>query len=226
MVWIILAIALFFLSYFTVTFISPELGIISAISLLLFAAPSIYYLKKNKKTILSITLIGLFAYIIETTSILTGFPYTKFVYTELIGPKIFGIVPLMLPFAFLPLVIGAAYFGHKQRNKYLKYIVPISILVITDLVLDPAAVALKIWVWDINGTYYGVPFINFLGWIFTSFISLKIFYKYNTQKIHKKVTISLFLTLAFWTGATVWLQLWIPFIIGIIITTIIGKELK
>lgn len=219
MVWIILAILLFFLSYFTVTFMDPSLSFVSVISVILFALPSFYYLFKSSKNWLKIILsISLLAYIIETIGILTGFPYTFFEYTDLMGPKILGITPFALPFAFVPLVIGAIYLAQNLKKSWQKIMVAVSFLVIADLILDPAAVALNIWTWEISGVYYGVPFLNFLGWVFTGTLAVLIFRYFETKKIRKEALSSLYLTTSFWTGATMWLNLWIPFSIGLIFT--------
>ncbi|MFT4311342.1 MAG: carotenoid biosynthesis protein [Candidatus Woesearchaeota archaeon] len=220
MVWIILAIFLFFASYFTVTFIEPNLAIISFIAVILFALPSYYYLFKSTRNWLKIIIsISILAYIIETIGILTGFPYTPFEYTELMGYKILGVTPLALPFAFVPLVIGAIYLSQHLKKTWKKITLAVAILVITDLILDPAAVALNIWIWEINGVFYGVPFLNFIGWIFTGTLAVLIFRYFETNKIKKETLTSLYLTVSFWTGATMWLNLWIPFIIGLIFTS-------
>jgi bisanhydrobacterioruberin hydratase len=226
LVWIILGILLFFISYFTVTFISPELSIISFIFVILFAIPSFYYLYKDSKkaTYLLISL-SIFAYTIETIGILTGFPYSNFYYTDLIGPKI-GVTPLSLPFAFIPLVIGAMYFGLKQTKTWKKILTATTILVLSDLVLDPGAVAINLWIFEINGLYYGVPFVNFLGWILAGIIASTIFLKFEKKQLSKNILISFYLTITFWTGVAFWLKLTIPLIIGIIMSIILIKELK
>ena len=36
---------------------------------------------------------------------------------------------------------------------------------------DSAAVALKFWVYESKGFFYGVPLMNFLGWIFSGLLS-------------------------------------------------------
>ncbi len=179
------------------------------------AMPSFYYLFKNsKKAVYLILALSLFAITIETIGILTGFPYTQFEYTELMGYKLFGLTPITLPFAFVPLVIGSMYFGLKQKNNYAKIAISTLILVLIDLILDPAATKLKIWEWQIQGLYYGVPAINFLGWLFSGLIASTIFVKLENKPLPKETLTSLYLITSFWTGACLWLGLWIPFILG------------
>lgn len=226
LVWPVLGFFLFFASYFTVRFIEPSLATVSAISITFFALPSFYFLQKeNKKAWLIILIIGLFAYLIETIGILTGFPYSPFVYSDLIGPKWFGVTPVFLPLAFVPLVIGAGYFALKQKTVLKKYLVGIGILVLADLILDPAAVALGIWIWEWQGGFYGVPWVNFLGWILSGAISMWLFFQFQKQPLQKETTTSLLLILWFWTGATLWLSLWIPFMIGLVFSGVLTYEL-
>ena len=225
MVPIIISIILFFVSYFTVTFIDPSLSAVSAVFIIIFAAPSFYYLiKESQNGVRIILILSALAIIIESIGILTGFPYSRFEYTELIGGKILGLAPWTLPFAFVPLVIGAMYFALKQKSLTKIFLVATGLLVLTDLILDPAAVALKIWVWEINGLFYGVPFVNFLGWIFTSMLCVVVFLLNHQNPLTKNTALSFYFIVSFWTGACFWLNLWIPFLIGIFLWGLITLE--
>ena len=44
-----------------------------------------------------------------------------------------------------------------------------------DLVLDPLAVDEKRWNWELPGIYYGIPILNFFGWLFVPLLILLIF---------------------------------------------------
>jgi putative membrane protein len=44
-----------------------------------------------------------------------------------------------------------------------------------DLVMDPLMVAGGHWVWEIPGTYFGIPLHNYLGWWFTTFVTIACF---------------------------------------------------
>ncbi|MGB7921643.1 MAG: carotenoid biosynthesis protein, partial [Pyrinomonadaceae bacterium] len=44
-----------------------------------------------------------------------------------------------------------------------------------DLVIDPlAANHFRYWTWASEGTYYGIPFTNFVGWFVTGLIACRI----------------------------------------------------
>ena len=52
-----------------------------------------------------------------------------------------------------------------------------------DLVLDPLAVSEKRWGWELPGVYYGIPILNFFGWLLVPLLILLIFQYYFTPVI-------------------------------------------
>tara|TARA_A100000164_G_scaffold320041_1_gene301990 strand:+ start:61 stop:495 length:435 start_codon:yes stop_codon:yes gene_type:complete len=44
-----------------------------------------------------------------------------------------------------------------------------------DLILDPIGVDEKRWSWKNPGAYYGIPYLNFLGWFLCCFITVFLF---------------------------------------------------
>jgi putative membrane protein len=104
-------------------------------------------------------------------------------------------------------------------------------VLVADLVLDPAAVALKFWVYESQGFFYGVPLMNFLGWILTGFLSSLItmyFLKNNIYDSNKPegLVSSLFLILAFWSAVCLYLELILPALIGFTFLTFILLKTK
>jgi putative membrane protein len=130
----------------------------------------------------------------------------------------------MLPFSFVPLVIGTMYLAQKQTTTLKKILVSALLLLTVDFMLDPAAVALGLWIWDSPGTYYGIPLANFAGWIFSGIIASSIFLAYKLPPLKKESSYSLYLIISFWTGACLWMQLWIPLAIGLILLAVLLKE--
>lgn len=59
----------------------------------------------NLKWWIGLVSVSVFGYIIESIGVLTCFPYGCFWYSEQLGMKLFGIVPLMLAFTRPPLVL-------------------------------------------------------------------------------------------------------------------------
>jgi putative membrane protein len=127
-------------------------------------------------------------------------------------------------FAFAPLVLGCFTFI-TQFNRDSRLVIPATaaLLVAVDLVLDPAAVVLNIWVWVEPGPYYGIPITNYIGWFLTAIIASFILHLFTakefsrTRAFPKRVATSLLLSIAFWTGYGLWTTLFIPTIIGFVL---------
>ncbi|MGC9516857.1 MAG: bisanhydrobacterioruberin hydratase CruF [Methanomicrobiales archaeon] len=223
----ILAIVAFFVTNVP---ISPQMAPISGIFIIAFSVPSYLALVRWlewKKALFLIVVLSVYAIIIETMAIITGIPYSHFQYSDLIGLKLFGYTPFTVPFAYAPLFIGCFYLASiLNENKWKIIILSTLLVLMVDLVLDPAAVALNFWKFESGGFYYGVPFTNFLGWIITGFISSAITmvivkdYLNIIQKFTGIIS-SLFLILVFWSFVGLYLGLLVPAIIGFILIGVI-----
>ncbi len=110
--------------------------------------------------------------ILENSSILTGFPFGHYHYTDALGPKLF------LYFAW---VIGNVLVGELRRGSsaFLTVAVPFIaafVMVMWDMTLDPRASTIEHqWIWEQGGGYFAVPLTNYLGWFFTVYLFLQLF---------------------------------------------------
>ena len=123
--------------------------------------------------------------VLENTSILTGFPFGHYHYTDTLGPKLF----------LVPLVIGPAYFStgylawvlstiligdvRRKSSAFTTFAVPFIasfLMVVWDLCFDPTSSTIyHLWIWEQGGGYFGVPFTNYLGWFFTVYVFFQLF---------------------------------------------------
>lgn len=117
------------------------------------------------------------AWISEFVGHNTGFPFGRYTYTDAFRPQV-GDVPVQIPLAWLMMLPPAWAAGNaicskrdngKSRTKW-KTRAAFALtagLAFTawDLFLDPQMVAWGIWHWESPGSYFGVPAINFAGWI-------------------------------------------------------------
>lgn len=219
--WIIvlfLIIAALFLSRIT---ISPDLTFISGFFIILMALPSYYAVYKwlgMKQAFVFLLILSIYAISIETIALITGFPYSSFHYNHLIGYQIGGYAPYTVPFAYVPIILGCLYLASIITTNKIKFVLSSTFFVlITDMMLDPAAVALNFWTYETNGLYYGVPLMNFLGWIITGVIASLItlvLIKDIFKTKPKGIVSSLFMILIFWSSVCIFLELFIPGIIG------------
>jgi uncharacterized membrane protein len=123
--------------------------------------------------------------IFENTSILTGFPFGHYHYTDVLGPKLFLVPVLIGPAYFatgyLSWVVGNVLVGEVRRRSglFTTIAVPLIaafVMVMWDLTLDPRAATIqRQWIWEQGGGYFGVPLMNFIGWFLTVYIFLQLF---------------------------------------------------
>lgn len=116
-----------------------------------------------------------YTYVIEAVGLATGFPYGEFRYLTDVGPMVGG-VPVALALFFVPLALNAyllatLLLGVGTRRGSLLVPLAVGLLVVVDLVLDPAAVAIGFWTYD-GGPYYGVPVSNYLGWLLSGSVAV------------------------------------------------------
>lgn len=122
---------------------------------------------------------------LENLSILTGFPFGHYHYTNGLGPKLF-LVPLLIGPAYistgyLAWVIGNVLVGdvRKGTGAFTVFATPFIAafaMVAWDVCLDPTlSTVVKFWVWQDGGGYFGVPLTNYLGWFLTVYIVFQLF---------------------------------------------------
>jgi uncharacterized membrane protein len=127
----------------------------------------------------------------ENLSILTGFPFGRYYYSDVLGPKLF----------LVPVIIGGAYAGAGYLSWMLAHVlldrlgpsdrfatwalpvVAAVLMVAWDLCLDPGSATIaRSWIWIDGGGYFGVPFQNFMGWYLTVFTFLLPFSFYQSMR--------------------------------------------
>ena len=105
-----------------------------------------------------------------------GLPFGAYEYTDLLGPKIAGKVPFLIPVSWFFMGLasyrlalaapGASARGYAPR--LWRLLGSTSILVLWDLTLDPAmSYTTPFWIWEQPGRYYGMPWLNIGGWCLT-----------------------------------------------------------
>lgn len=124
-----------------------------------------------KRALSLLALVTVCAYLAELLGSQTGFPFGKYHYTAVLQPQLAG-VPLLIPLAWLMmlppswaiawLIVGA--------QGSLPFFIFLSALAFTawDLFLDPQMTAWGFWVWKSPGLYFGIPPVNYLGWLLVS----------------------------------------------------------
>ena len=205
----------------------------SVIPMLFLAVPAYFALLKTNfyKGFFFIVVLSLYATSIEALSILTAFPYGTFNYNTQLGYKLFDLVPWTVSFGWVPLVIGSFTMSSWIfKRRIYQFFGGVSLLVFSDLIIDPGAVLMRFWTWTEPGNYYSIPFTNYMGWVFSSTIGgLFLFWmlpQNNLQKMPYYGSYTLALGNAFWIGVTFNAAYWIPCLMGILLQVIIITFVK
>lgn len=167
-----------------------------------------------------------------------GIPFGRYEYTSFLGPKIFGKVPWLIPlswfFMAVPSFLIADLLVRGKSSRWVRIILASLFLLVWDITLDPAMSYLApFWVWDNLGTYYGMPFLNLVGWFVTGLVLMFVLDRPFSQgwmtemtKISSRFLVSLYLVnLALPFGMCIAASLWVPVAVTTIIAGGIGAAI-
>ena len=209
---------------------SGSMKIGSSFSIIIFALPAIVALYKwlglTRALILFIVL-SLLAYLFESVSIITGYPYGLFTYNNSMAYKLLDIVPWNVPFAWIPSLIGCVALAKRYSSSFVKQLIIASLLlVLFDLLLDPAAVKLGFWTWQNPGWYYQIPVTNYFGWVFSGAIGSAAVLSFGKKldEVPVSAVLGFLSILFFWTAAAISLSLVIPVLVGINLIIVTGRN--
>ena len=115
----------------------------------------------------------------ESVGVATGWIYGPYHYTDKLGYKFLGLVPLIIPVAWFMLSYPSFIIASRLIPRWKSLwvwrlsVAAVGAVIMTawDLAMDPMMVAGEHWVWDVPGAYFGIPLQNFWGWWLTVFAS-------------------------------------------------------
>ena len=114
------------------------------------------------------------AWIFETFSVLTGFPFGRYHYTEVMAPFLWHVPVFVLPayalMAYASWTLATLLLGHLSarpigRALWAVPVVAAGAMVAWDLSMDILRSTVEQrWIWMDGGPYFGIPISNYLGW--------------------------------------------------------------
>jgi len=119
----------------------------------------------------------------ESVGVATGLIYGPYHYTDKLGYKFLGLVPLLIPVAWFmmsyPSFIIARRLIPAMKNLWAwrLSVAAVGAVIMTawDLAMDPMMVFGGHWVWEVKGAYFGIPLQNYWGWWLTIFVAILLF---------------------------------------------------
>jgi len=127
---------------------------------------------------LAIVLI-LTGFLIEWTGVHTGWLFGSYAYDDALGFKVFD-VPVIIGVNWFLLVYSAGVTMQRSgiKNIWNRVICGALLLVLLDVLIEPAAATYHYWHWLDNS----VPFTNYLSWFMASCALLFLFEKINIKR--------------------------------------------
>ena len=216
-------VSAFAASYFRAHELTPIIALVSALGFWMLALVGASIAIGWKKAFFAMSTLGIFAFIIETIGLRTGFPYGHFEYGAALSLITLWGTPVAVFFSWSPLVIGVAgLLSNISVSPILRIVWCTVTLVLVDIVMDPGAVSLGFWRYMGEPLLDGVPLSNFAGWIVSGAIGSAIAYYFlplssltRTQRLI--LSASLFLSLIFWIITALINGLWVSVAVGIIL---------
>lgn len=149
--------------------LAVSVSVLCQLAAVLVVLHSEWGLKRTMMTAVGVALLG---WSVEFIGSSTGFPFGSYNYTPVLQPQL-AKVPVLIPLAWLMMLpcawaVTRVLIG-KQRSPFLFAFVSALVFTAWDLFLDPQMVAWGFWVWEEPGGYFGIPWVNFLGWILSAF---------------------------------------------------------
>lgn len=143
-------------------------------------------------------LIAVISGIVEVIGAKTGIPFGPKIYTENLGPELFGILAWPIPLIWTVVILNSRGVARlilrpwRKIGKYGFWVIGVTCLlsVILDFGLEPFATQVKrYWIWNTSPTvpaWYTAPWVNFVSWTTTTLLILAFTTPWLINKRHIK----------------------------------------
>jgi putative membrane protein len=174
--------------------LTGSLGVLTSV-VALFSLSHAWYSLGGRLTLAFFSLSAVVSWAYEQVGVTTGFVYGAYHYTDYLGLKL-GHVPLLIPLAWFMMVYPSYVIANLVLERRAAGTPPgvaalvrlacVGAVVMTawDLVIDPilSGPAIRAWVWETGGPYFGIPIQNYLGWLLTTF-TVYLVYRVIEQRV-------------------------------------------
>lgn len=188
--WYLIGAYFFFLVFRTLDVGIPP-GVSIALNIGLLVGISILHGRRQfgmKKFLLFFVIVFVISNAYENASVLTGFPFGNYHHSDSLGPKLFLIPIIIAPTYFvvgyfswcLALVLLNVFGGRLSGDRVWSVpLVASFVMTMWDLQIDSISSTInQSWFWHDGGSFFGVPFRNYLGWLLCTYSFFQVFALY------------------------------------------------
>lgn len=132
------------------------------------------------------------AWVFESISVLTGFPFGRYHYTEVMAPFLWHVPVFVLPayllMAYFSWSLATLILGRRgaRPDRVAFFAVPVlaaAAMVTWDLSMDILRATVEgRWVWIDGGPHFGIPVSNYLGWFLVTWLMFQSFAIYLRRR--------------------------------------------
>ena len=148
----------------------------------------------SQKAFLFLGLTVVISLLFESVGVATGWVYGGYHYTADFGPRIFNLVPYLIPVNWFMMLYPSYVMAERifpgEGNGWKQWLGIAAaggvMMTAWDLVMDPLMVARGHWVWERAGAFFGIPIQNYFGWWLTSFTILAI-YQWGSHRWGRRI---------------------------------------
>lgn len=205
----------------------------------------------GRRGVVALALAALFSWIIEGVGVATGWPYGRFAYAVGLEPLLFDLVPIALPLFWVPMVINAWLLAIRVEMRLAEIRSPrldprpldsgsrvalriasaVLLLVLLDAIMDPGAVALGFWGWVEPGPWYGVPLVNFGGWLLSGAVGVGVIaWGFPADRVRRRLSEdglawgTLIAFTAFWGPINALHGQWAPVLLALSVAALVFRD--
>ncbi len=132
-----------------------------------------FFARSGARWLVALAAVFVLSFLAEHIGTGTGFPFSGYRYTTLLGPRIGERVPWLIPVSWFLMAAPSWILARRSfPTRMLPRVLFASyLLMLWDVALDPAmSYLVTYWIWETAGPYYGMPWLNFAGWYGTGIV--------------------------------------------------------
>jgi bisanhydrobacterioruberin hydratase len=151
--------------------------------LLSYCVMALHHERPAEQTAWYIALAWLVGYFVEVLGVNTGFPFGRYAYGTVLGPKLWN-TPMLIGVNWTIMTYCSFYMVQRWLPKQTPLLVFALVAAfaptLIDVIIEPVAIRFGMWSWLDTGT---PPLQNYLGWYVTSFV-LAVFFRLWLREVH------------------------------------------